>query len=74
MSFKAGKTVHKELPKESKVDPFKGLPFFSEEDFAFLFHKLKNTEFRGEEMENFYHLTLKLQNLYRFLKSRDLIK
>jgi hypothetical protein len=74
MSFKSGKTVHKELPKENKVDPYKGLPFFSEEDFAFLFFKLKNTEFKGEEMESFYNLTLKLQNLYTFLKSRNQIK
>jgi len=73
MGFKAGKTVYKELPRES-VDPFEGLPSFSEEDFAYLFLKLQNMEFKGGEMEKFYGLTLKLQQLYNYLKTKEKIK
>jgi len=73
MGFKANKVVYKELPKES-VDPYEGLPSFSEEDFSYLFHKLQNMDFKGSEMETIFNLTLKLQNLYTFLKSKDLIK
>lgn len=73
MSFKAGKTVHKQLPKES-VDPYQGLPSFSEDEFAYLFHKLQNMEFKGKEMEQIFNLTIKLQDLYSFLKTKSLIK
>ena len=73
MGFKANKVVYKELPKES-VDPFEGLPVFSEDDFTYLFHKLQNMEFKGSEMEQVFNLTLKLQNLYTFLKSKNQIK
>ena len=71
MGFKANKIVYKELPKEI-VDPLTGLPSFTEDDFAYLFFKLENMEFKGNEMERAYNLTLKLQTLY--LKSRDKIK
>ena len=73
MGFKAGKTVYKQLPKES-VDPYKGLPSFSEEEFSYLFEKLQSMDFKGNEMEQIYTLTLKLQNMFVFLKSNDLIK
>ena len=73
MGFKANKVVYKELPKES-VDPFEGLPVFSEDDFTYLFLKLQNMEFKGSEMEQVFNLTLKLQNLYSFLRSKDQIK
>ena len=73
MSFKANKIVYKELPKET-VDPFQDLPSFSEDEFSYLFTKLQNMEFRGQEMEQIYTLTLKLKELYTFLKSKGLIK
>ncbi len=73
MGFKAGKTVYKQLPKES-VDPYKGLPSFSEEEFSYLFEKLQSMDFKGNEMEQIYTLTLKLQNMFVFLKSNNLIK
>jgi len=71
MSFKAGKIVYNEIPKNMKVDPYLGLPSFSEEDFSYLFHKLQNMDFKGSEMEQIFSLTLKLQELYNFLKSKD---
>jgi len=74
MSFKAGKIVYNEIPKNMKVDPYLGLPSFSEEDFSYLFHKLQNMDFKGSEMEQIFSLTLKLQELYNFLKSKDQIK
>jgi hypothetical protein len=74
MSFKAGKIVYNEIPKDMKVDPYLGLPSFSEEDFSYLFHKLQNMDFKGSEMEQIFSLTLKLQELYNFLKSKDQIK
>lgn len=74
MSFKAGKIVYNEIPKDMKVDPYLGLPSFSEEDFSYLFHKLQNMDFKGSEMEQVFSLTLKLQELYNFLKSKDQIK
>jgi hypothetical protein len=73
MSFKAGNTVIGQLPKES-VDPYKGLPSFSEDEFAYLFHKLENMEFKGKEMEQIYSLTLKLQNIYLFYQDQNLLK
>ncbi len=73
MGFKAGKTVYKQLPKES-VDPYKGLPSFSEEEFSYLFEKLQGMDFKGKEMEQIYTLTLKLQNMFVFLQSNKLIK
>jgi len=73
MGFKANTIVYKQLPKES-VDPYQGLPSFSEDEFAYLFHKLQNMEFKGKEMEQIFNLTIKLQDLYSFLKSKDLIK
>ncbi len=73
MSFKAGNTVIGQLPKES-VDPYKGLPSFSEDEFAYLFHKLENMEFKGKEMEQIYNLTLKLQNIYLFYQDQNLLK
>jgi hypothetical protein len=73
MGFTANKVVHKELPRES-VDPFEGLPSFSEEDFLYLFHKLQNMDFKGSEMEQIFNLTIKLQNLYTFLKDKKQIK
>lgn len=73
MGFKANTVVFKQLPKES-VDPYKGLPSFSEDEFAYLFHKLQNMDFKGKEMEQIFSLTIKLQDLYSFLKSKDLIK
>ena len=74
MSFKAGKIVYNEIPKDMKVDPYLGLASFSEEDFSYLFHKLQNMDFKGSEMEQIFSLTLKLQELYNFLKSKDQIK
>jgi hypothetical protein len=73
MGFKAGKTVYKQLPKES-VDPYKGLPSFSEEEFLYLFEKLQGMDFKGKEMEQIYTLTLKLQNMFVFLQSNKLLK
>jgi hypothetical protein len=73
MSFKAGNTVIGQLPKES-VDPYKGLPSFSEDEFAYLFYKLENMEFKGKEMEQIYNLTLKLQNIYLFYQDQNLLK
>jgi hypothetical protein len=73
MGFKAGNTVIGQLPKES-VDPYKGLPSFSEDEFAYLFHKLENMEFKGKEMEQIYSLTLKLQNIYLFYQDQNLLK
>jgi len=73
MGFKAGKTVYKQLPKES-VDPYKGLPSFSEEEFSYLFEKLQGMDFKGKEMEQIYTLTLKLQNMFVFLQSNKLLR
>tara|TARA_R110000744_G_C19215965_1_gene546565 strand:+ start:678 stop:899 length:222 start_codon:yes stop_codon:yes gene_type:complete len=73
MGFKSGKTVYKQLPKES-VDPLRGLPSFSEEDFIYLFSKLQDTDFKGHEIEKFSILTLKLQEMFVFLKSNELLK
>ena len=73
MSFKAGNTVIGQLPKES-VDPYKGLPSFSEDEFSYLFYKLENMEFKGKEMEQIYNLTLKLQNIYLFYQDQNLLK
>ena len=73
MGFKAGKTVYKQLPKES-VDPYKGLPSFSEEEFLYLFEKLQGMDFKGKEMEQIYTLTLKLQNMFVFLQSNKLLR
>jgi len=73
MGFKAGKTVYKQLPKEP-VDPYKGLPSFSEEEFLYLFEKLQSMDFKGKEMEQIYTLTLKLQNMFVFLQSNKLLK
>jgi|TARA_R110000782_G_C14746265_1_gene406672 hypothetical protein len=73
MSFKSGKTVIGQISKES-VDPYKGLPSFSEDEFSYLFYKLENMEFKGKEMEQIYSLTLKLQNLYLFYQKQNLLK
>ena len=73
MGFKANTIVYKQLPKES-VDQYQGLPSFSEDEFAYLFHKLHNMEFKGKEMEQIFNLTIKLQDLYSFLKTKSLIK
>jgi len=73
MGFKSGKTVIGQILKES-VDPYKGLPSFSEDEFSYLFHKLENMEFKGKEMEQIYSLTLKLQNLYLFYQKQNLLK
>ena len=73
MSFKAGNTVIGQLPKES-VDPYKGLPSFSEDEFSYLFYILENMEFKGKEMEQIYNLTLKLQNIYLFYQDQNLLK
>ena len=66
MSFKAGNTVIGQLPKES-VDPYKGLPSFSEDEFAYLFYKLENMEFKGKEMEQIF-LGDNVQEKREFLK------
>ncbi len=73
MGFKAGKTVIGKLPKD-KVDPYRGLPSFSEDEFEYLFYKLQNMEFKGSEMEKIYTLTLKLQELYVFYNKQKLKK
>ena len=73
MGFKAGKTIIGKLPKD-KVDPYRGLPSFSDDDFSYLFNKLQNMEFKGAEMEKIYTLTLKLQELYVFYNDKKLKK
>ena len=73
MGYKAGKTIVGKIPKKL-VDPYKGLPSLSEDEFAYLFYKLENMEFRGKEMEQIYSLTLKLQKIYLFYQSENLLK
>jgi len=73
MGFKSGKTIIGKIPKD-KVDPYRGLPSFSDDEFEYLFSKFKNINIKGEEVEKFYILTLKLQELYVFYNDIKLKK
>lgn len=73
MSFKAGKTITGKIPNKM-VDPYKGLPSFSEDDFSYMFYKLKGMKFKGEELNEATNLIFKLQEIYTFYKNKKLIK
>ena len=59
MSFKAGSTKIGD-----KADLLKGLPLLSREDCLFLLNIIRKSEFKGEDVEKLFNLTLKLQKMY----------
>ena len=58
MSFKAGNT------RIGEADPLMGLPILSRDDIFFLLDIIRKSTFKGEDMEEIFKLTLKLQKMY----------
>jgi len=58
MGFKAGNTII------GKADPTMGLPILSREDIFFMLNIIRKSTFKGDEMEEIFNLTLKLQKMY----------
>ena len=58
MGFKSGSTII------GKADPTMGLPILTREEIFFMLNIIRKSTFTGEEMEEIYNLTLKLQKMY----------
>tara|TARA_B100000780_G_scaffold185045_1_gene129919 strand:- start:1649 stop:1852 length:204 start_codon:yes stop_codon:yes gene_type:complete len=58
MGFKASNTII------GKADPTMGLPILSREDIFFMLNIIRKSTFTGDEMEEIFKLTLKLQKMY----------
>ena len=58
MGFKAGSTII------GKADPTMGLPILTREEILFMLNIIRKSTFTGEEMEEIYNLTIKLQKMY----------
>jgi hypothetical protein len=65
MGFKSG---HTEI---GKADSRLSLPSLSREDCILLLNIIKKTSFTGEEMEQIYNITLKIQNIYLVLEKLE---
>ena len=58
MGFKAGNT------RIGEADPLAGLPILTRKEIFFMLNIIRKSTFTGEEMEEIYGLTLKLQKMY----------
>jgi len=58
MGFKASNTII------GKADPTMGLPILSREDIFFMLNIIRKSTFTGDEKEEIFKLTLKLQKMY----------
>ena len=58
MGFKSGSTII------GKADPAMGLPILTREEIFFMLNIIRKSTFTGEEMEEIYNLTIKLQKMY----------
>jgi hypothetical protein len=58
MGFKAGNT------KIGEADPLMGLPILTKDEVLFLLNTIRKTEFKGEDIERLFNLTLKLQKMF----------
>ena len=58
MGFKANNLII------GKADPTMGLPILSREDILFMLNIIRKSSFKGDEMEEIFNLTLKLQKMY----------
>ena len=69
MGFKAGNVIEGEIPKD-KVG--KCPPTLSENEVIFLLYFIKNSTFKGSELEGLFQLTLKLQEIYKYWEDNKL--
>jgi|TARA_B110000908_G_C10160326_1_gene405684 hypothetical protein len=58
MSFKSGNTVI------GKADPLMGLPILTKEDIFLMLNIIRKTEFKGDQVEELFKITLKLQEMF----------
>ena len=58
MGFKSGKL------KVGKADPLMGLPILTRDEVFYLLNIIRKSDFKGEEMEELFKLTLKLQRMF----------
>ena len=58
MGFKAGSIII------GKADPAMGLPILTREEIFFMLNMIRKSSFKGDEMEEIFNLTLKLQKMY----------
>jgi len=58
MSFKSGKL------KVGEADPLMGLPILTRDEVFYLLNIIRKSDFKGEEMEELFKLTLKLQRMF----------
>ena len=58
MGFKSGSTII------GKADPAMGLPILTREEIFFMLNIIRKSSFKGDEMEEIFNLTLKLQKMY----------
>ena len=54
-----------------KADSRVSLPSLSKEECLLLLDVIRNSSFKGEEMESIFHLTLKIQNIFVILKELE---
>ena len=47
-----------------KADPTMGLPILTREEILFMLNIIRKSSFKGDEMEEIFNLTLKLQKMY----------
>ena len=66
---------HKERVKhlESELDTLraKDSKSLSRDELMFLLHFIKESDFKGAQLENVFQVTLKLQDQYRFLEQQE---
>ena len=58
MGFKSGSIII------GKADPAMGLPILTREEIFFMLNMIRKSSFKGDEMEEIFNLTLKLQKMY----------
>jgi|TARA_B100000787_G_scaffold134241_1_gene103087 hypothetical protein len=58
MGFKSGNL------KVGKADPLMGLPILTRDEVFYLLNIIRKSDFKGEEMEELFKLTLKLQRMF----------
>lgn len=68
MGFEAGNIITGEIPK-SKVG--KCPPTLSQDEVMFLLYFIKNSTFKGSQLENLFQVTLKLQEIYTYWESPE---
>ena len=58
MGFKSGSIII------GKADPAMGLPILTRKEIFFMLNIIRKSSFKGDEMEEIFNLTLKLQKMY----------